>query len=344
MPTVRWKTEVDCSEPSIIARDQILEIIEDGRIASSVEIQFLKSEDCTSEWRQWDDIDVVGVIVDRNSPIVHAGRPHLFSLDPDVKNVALLSGEILKPRDIDVISKCDEMWVTPGKTSARLADSGIPPEKVKLVVPRAHVVPHKDVVGLMPTGRLTFFCHEEWRDIKGVECFVRAWLRNDTLADCQLNLSIRDQDIGTMRSWASILRMEEGRDGDSHGISIIAKRSAPILDTCLAQSDVVVCAHTTDIGWRPYAAKALLLGKFLISSTAGDITKQVSECRWVPAPDLSGVLPTSRERSLKSMTESFENALSEGFDPTGQGAFRIPGADFVEVCRERSAALTSGGM
>lgn len=320
MSDLMWSIPPNCSDRSLTAMEQILAAKNDS-ISTCMRIPL--SDGVTSNpddgWLM-DDDEMRPLIKANVNPLaakVFSGPPGSVGLSPRTKNV-LLATEVREQEPWkEIVQKFDEIWASPGRPF-QIMSSLTDPERVVKVIP-ASTIPSSVVTNGIPQGSPTMMLHEEWDDIRGVEAVIRAWLRDGDLKDGVLIISIRSSHIDQTSAFVTRIRMEEGVPRGMNRIFLMKNSSRKFLDSCLISSDVFICSHTNERGWRPLAIKAALLGKPVISSNRGDITSHIGDCFWIDTPDIKNVtnetMNIAMDDMIHNVTEGFSHSLSTDAKP-----------------------------
>jgi len=351
MSDIMWSLPPNCSDRSLTAMEQAL-ASRDASVSSCIRIPMsdgiTSNPDSIDHWR--DDDDVVLSLVSANvNPLavtVFAGPPGSVGLNPRTRNVLLLT-EI---RDHEpwsgIIQRFDEVWVTPGAPLSMVSNL-IPSSVMHLVIPTS--IPPAPLASLdIPSGSPIVMLHEEWEDARGIESAIRAWLRNQDCRDGVLLVSIRSSHIDQSSALMTRIRMEEGCPKGRNRVCLMTSPSRKVLDACLLASDILICSHVEERGWRPLAIKAALSGKRIISTRRGDITGHLHDCWWVETPNLRSVTPDTMGVAMEGIVEGIGRGLSHSlsFDskPAMVMGFPCPLAERMPTfLREAGERLVSPG-
>jgi len=296
---------------------------------------------------EWDDDEIGALLSTSVNPLavtVFSGPPGSIGLNPKTKNVLLLTEVRANEPWNGMIQMFDEVWVTPGSPDT-MARSLIPHDRIKVVFPTP-LRPSPMSSLNIPRGDPTVMMHEGWSDARGIEAAVRAWLRNDNFSDGVLITSIRSSNIDQSAALMTRIRSEEGRPRGRNRIFLMTTPSRRSLDACLLSSDVLICSHVEDNGWRHLAIKAALAGKMVVSTNRGDITKHLTDCQWVDAPDFKNVTYDTMETAMEKMSDEIGRGISRSLSTDARPAvvMRFPMInEMPEFLKEAGDRLVSPG-
>ncbi len=346
MPDLMWSIPLNCSDRSLCAIDQVLFSQQKREVAISVRRSLSDGITVAPDgYDEWQDDDRLGTLlassVNPLAATVFCGSPGSIGVNPSTKNVLFLTEVREHEPWGGLVPYFDEIWATVGRPleMANLLGRG---KRVIPVFPDSKMPIRKLDV---PQGDITVFCHEEWEDARGVEALLRAWFRGLEFKDGILLLSMRSCTLEQMSSLVTRIRIEEGCPRGRNKVQLLTGPSPQMLDSCILASDVVVCAHVQERGWRPLAVKAVLCGKPLVSSSRGDIRRYISHCRWVEVPDLDRVTPESLDVATEMMVGSLhEQLLGATSADTEKGVVAQVGATpLSSVMLQAAARLVSSG-
>lgn len=291
MADARWSIRLTESESSLFALETAVSLR--GRIASSLRDPL--------GLQPWDDSpplqEMEGTSVFPGAAVIHAWSPEI-SLDPSVHNICLFTGgrRDLSAEVVDTLARYDEVWSPFSLTSSVLREAGVP---VRDVVLPTHEWEHKDISTTL--SHPVVFCHEEWRgDGRGIQALVRAWLTSEAADSGNLLVHAPDVDATVVRDAVAALRSEFGVPTESRRVRIINVTSPSRLESCLAVSDIIVCCHIDEAGWRWSAGKAIAAGKPLVCTHVGEVLNQVAECHWVEASRDGNLLAAGLRQGIES--------------------------------------------
>lgn len=346
MPEFTWSIPPNCSDRSLVAMEQMMISSKNGmpccmRIPMSDGIT--AGPDSIDKWEDDEEISkLASCNVNPLAVTVFSGPPGSIGINPKTKN-ALFISEIRNHEPWNgIVQMFDEIWTTPGRPFDVM--NSISPKVPRPVVPSSS--PPSLIPGFqIPEGSPVVMMHEEWEDARGVESVVRAWLRSPDFKNGVLIVSMRSSFIDQSSALMTRIRMEEGCPVGRNKIFLLTSPSRRILDHCLSSSDILVCAHVEERGWRPLAIKAALSGKQIVSTNRGDITKHISNCTWVETPDLKNVTYESMEQAMSRMTEGFRSGMIESLSSDAKSpiVIKMSGNKMMEFLKEAGDRLLSPG-
>lgn len=277
----------DCSDVSLAARDLMISLHENRRIAFAGEFSGVSSkQDTYMEWPEYGSpgdplTEALGRYVDDSAICLHMERAADIEIDQHRDNHAVVinSEDASDPAGIFKLSNMDAIWCTSVALRQKLLDAGI---KTRILETKLPTVLRHPKELLLPRDA-DLLCVESDLNITGIMGLAKAWIRND-LADGK-TLVIATTHYGQRVADTHIPeRLQRLRIKENHAerkIYLCESPSPSTVDLMVEKCRAVACCHIDYPSWRPVANKAIMAGKPLMYSTRGEYSRTILSAEWL---------------------------------------------------------------